>query len=80
MDRLFEPFMAVTDLYIDRIDLLCDQRRPGRCPTETPDGVPAFYDKHHHSRAFARYTGERFAERHPDPVRELLNSATPGGG
>lgn len=73
-DRLFEPFMAVTDLYIDRIDLLCGERRPGRCPTETPDGVPAFYDKHHHSRAFARYTGERFAERHPDPVRELLKA------
>jgi peptidoglycan/LPS O-acetylase OafA/YrhL len=73
-DRLFEPFMAVTDLYIDRIDLLCSERRPERCPTETPDGVPAFYDKHHHSRAFARYSGERFAEVHPDPVRELLGA------
>ncbi|KGE04760.1 acyltransferase family protein [Pseudohaliea rubra] len=76
-DRLFEPFMAVTDLYVDRIDLLCAARRPERCPTETPDGVPAFYDKHHHSRAFARYTGERFAELHPDPVRELLGLGSP---
>jgi peptidoglycan/LPS O-acetylase OafA/YrhL len=77
-DRLFEPFMAITDLYIDRVDLLCSERRPERCRTETPDGVPAFFDKHHHSRAFARYSGERFAEVHPDPVRALLGAGAPG--
>ncbi|HKK22398.1 MAG TPA: SGNH hydrolase domain-containing protein, partial [Pseudohaliea sp.] len=74
-DRLFEPFMALTDLYVDRIALLCEERRPESCPTETPGGVPAFYDKHHHSRAFARYTGLRFAAKHPDPVRALLRSS-----
>lgn len=73
-DRLFEPFMAITDLYIDRIELLCEERRPTACPTETPGGVPAFLDKHHHSLEFSRYTGRRYARRYGDPLQQLFGS------
>jgi peptidoglycan/LPS O-acetylase OafA/YrhL len=73
-DRLFEPFMAITDLYIDRIELLCEERRPTACPTETPGGVPAFLDKHHHSLEFSRYTGRRYVRRYGDPLQQLFGS------
>jgi hypothetical protein len=72
-EPFFEDFMAITDHYIDRVDLLCDGRRAQRCLTQTPEGTPALYDKHHHSLEFARYSGRLYARRYPDPVRSVLD-------
>lgn len=64
---LFEQTMALTDIYIDRIDLLCqDRTRSESCRSETADGVPMSYDQHHLSLEFALESGQLFADRHGD--------------
>jgi peptidoglycan/LPS O-acetylase OafA/YrhL len=58
--------MAVTDVFIDRIELLCPGRVLSACKTEAADGTPMAFDEHHNSLEFALETGRLFAATHPD--------------
>lgn len=69
---LYEAFMAITDLYLDRVGLLCRDRRLENCLTETPDGVPMFYDEHHLSFEFSSYAGRLYEASHPEFLRQLV--------
>lgn len=71
-EPLFEDFMTLTDLYIDRVALLCRQRVLQTCAVQTPEGVPVFYDRHHFSLEFAHYAGRRYRREVGDPVRLAL--------
>ncbi|MBN7798848.1 acyltransferase family protein [Parahaliea mediterranea] len=71
---LYEAFMAITDLYIDRVGLLCKDRKLENCVTQTPASVPMFYDRHHHSIEFARYAGQRYESEHPGFLKRLVGA------
>jgi len=73
---LFAEIAGLTDHYIDRVGLLCDGRRLDRCETRTPEGVPMFYDKHHSSFEFAVYSGERYAQAHPDLIDAVIEATS----
>jgi hypothetical protein len=64
----YREFMRLTDHFVDKIDLLCKNRVLETCATATPEGVPAFYDRHHLSLEFAQWAGRRYRERHPEIV------------
>jgi len=81
---LYASIMAVTDVFIDRVALLCRERRVSTCLAQTPEGVPVFYDQHHLSREFAEMSGRMYAERNPDlfgppPAAVPGAVAAPGG-
>ena len=79
--ELFNEFMALEPLYIDRVDLLCRDRILHTCQTSTPDGIPAFYDSHHHSLEFSQYAGRLYTERHPSWFVDWLSrEENPTGG
>ena len=63
---LFEEFSAITEVFVDRVDLLCLDRRLATCATETASGVPMMYDRHHLSFEFAVESGSAYARLHPD--------------
>ncbi len=64
---LFEEVIALTDRFIDRVNLLCtDRNHPSTCRSQSIDGVPMSYDRHHLSLEFALETGELFRKRHGD--------------
>ena len=71
-----EEILALTDVYVDRVGLLCPGRELSRCRTQSDDGAPMFYDEHHHSLAFATEAGAAYFERHPD----VLEPDGPRGG
>lgn len=48
--------------FISKWDLLCSDEKLENCETETPDGIPMFYDQHHLSYEFARHLGRRMRE------------------
>ena len=52
---------ALDYLYIDKAALLCPDGSLSSCATRVGD-VPAFYDEHHLTFAFAQLLGERIAE------------------
>ena len=62
---LYEQIAGLTDLFIDRIDLLCTDRVVETCLTRTDDGFPAFYDTHHNSRQFAEMAGRLYEAKYP---------------
>lgn len=64
-DSFETEFLALGDHYIDRVMLLCKDKQLDTCLVETPDGVPAFIDKHHASRPFAEWSGTLYAAKHP---------------
>jgi hypothetical protein len=69
---LFDRLHPLTDLYIDRIDLLCEKRdEVATCMTSTPAGTPAFYDKHHLSLEFAEMSGRLYERRFPGAIYDL---------
>lgn len=72
-EPLFNEFRAMESDYIDRVDLLCKNRVLQTCRTRTDDGVPAFYDTHHHSLEFAEMSGKLFAKKHPYILRDREN-------
>ncbi|WP_157976369.1 acyltransferase family protein [Parahaliea mediterranea] len=74
--RLYEPFMALTDLFIDRVELLCPQRKLENCATQAPDATPMFYDEHHLSVEFSEYAGALYEQRHPDFLRKLVTGGS----
>jgi peptidoglycan/LPS O-acetylase OafA/YrhL len=69
---LYKAFESVQSHYIDRVSLLCKNRVLQTCRTRTDEGIPMFYDTHHHSLEFAEMTGRLFAREHPDLLRLLL--------
>jgi hypothetical protein len=71
--KLFPSFEVLTDLYIDRVSLLCKNRVLQTCQVQTEGGIPAFYDQHHHSLEFAEMSGRLFEERYPGTLLDLAN-------
>lgn len=68
---LYPQFSALTDHYIDRMDVLCPRDVPASCRAEV-DGIPAFYDRHHNSLEFSEMTGRLYADSHPDMLSDLV--------
>lgn len=71
-ERLYDQFMRLTDFYIDKIDLLCEGRELDACPTETEEGIPAFFDESHLSLEFSQMFARRYRASHPEIVEILL--------
>ncbi|MFV0477286.1 MAG: acyltransferase family protein [Parahaliea sp.] len=68
---LYKEFIALADEFIDRVSLLCTDRELETCLTETPEGVPMFYDQHHLSIEFAQYTGRLYEAAHPLYLKKI---------
>jgi peptidoglycan/LPS O-acetylase OafA/YrhL len=69
---LYEQFAAIEDGYIDRVELLCENRIVETCLTRTGEGTPMFYDRHHLSRQFAEMTGRMYFNKYPDFLYDLV--------
>ena len=65
-EPLFDRFKVLESHYIDRVDLLCHERKLTSCLTKTGDGIPMFYDSHHNSLEFAVMSGRLYQERFPN--------------
>lgn len=64
---LYGEVMAITDTFVDRVDLLCaDRERSNTCRSETSDGIPMSYDQHHLSLEFAVEAGRLYQQRWGD--------------
>jgi peptidoglycan/LPS O-acetylase OafA/YrhL len=72
-EPLSGEFGALESHYIDRVDLLCKNRVLETCATRSEDGTPMQYDTRHSSFEFARMSGERYAERYPNLLRDLAS-------
>ncbi len=70
---LLEKFRAIESHYIDRVDLLCKNRKLNNCLTRTDKGVPAFYDNDHNSLEFAEMSGKMYAKEYPDLLHGLTD-------
>lgn len=70
-EKLFSEFRAIEALYIDRVDLLCKNRVLQTCRTRTDEGVPALYDRVHHSLEFAEMSGKMYAQKHTSLLDDL---------
>lgn len=70
-EKLFSEFRAIEALYIDRVDLLCKNRVMQTCRTRTAEGVPALYDRVHHSLEFAEMSGKMYAQKHGSLLGDL---------
>lgn len=81
---LYTAIMELTDVFIDRMALLCADERVETCLVETPEGIPFSYDEHHLSREFAEMSGRMYAARNPDlfgpPPAAAPGAATAPGG
>lgn len=66
---VYRDIMALTDHFIDRVELMCRNRQLESCAITAEDGTPAFYDPHHLSLEFASMAGRRYAERYPGLLR-----------
>lgn len=75
---VFKRLSGIADAYIDRVDLHCTERTLETCETQTPDGTPFSYDRHHASLEFATYGGKKYASEHSDFFRRLLGPSYPG--
>lgn len=69
---LYKAFMAITDHYIDRVGLLCKDRKLANCITQTPAAVPMIYDERHGSIEFARYAGQLYGSENPGFLKSLV--------
>lgn len=63
---LYNAFSELNDVFIDRVALLCPDRRLEACLTEAPGGEPMFYDEHHLSLEFAEMSGRLYAALNPN--------------
>ena len=72
--ELYNSFVSISDSIIDYGTLLCEGKLPESCESQTPDGVPLMYDRHHLSFEFAQYAGRKFAEKHPRFLEDLIYS------
>ena len=69
---LFDEFMGIAAAYIDRVELLCEDRTPESCLTETQQGMPVFFDNNHFTLEYAEMAGRLYAEEHPDLLAKLM--------
>ena len=69
-------FSFLIDLYIDRLDLLCANENLASCLSESPQGVPYSFDKHHVSLEFSEMSGRLYAKKNPTLFSDILNNAT----
>ena len=65
---------AITDSKLDKVALLCGERLPESCATQTPAGHPMSMDEHHLTLEFAQWTGEQLAEKNPFWLRAIRDS------
>lgn len=69
----YETLITLSDAIIDYGNLLCDDELPESCKSQTPNGVPLIYDRHHLSFEFAQYAGQKFAAENPEFLETLFN-------
>ena len=71
--KLYVDFSYLIDVYIDRLHLLCDDTdNLSSCLSESPEGVPYAFDKHHVSLEFSEMSGRKYAAKHPTLFSDLL--------
>lgn len=73
----YETLVTLSDAVIHYGDLLCGDQLPESCKSQTPDGVPFIYDRHHLSFEFAQYAGQKFADENPEFLERLFDSPAP---
>ena len=59
--KLYKKIIALTNHFIDRVDLLCQDRKLENCAYKTASGVPFMFDSFHQSREFAEDSGRLYA-------------------
>ena len=69
-----ERVAAITDSKLDKVALLCGERLPESCATQTPAGHPMSMDEHHLTLEFAQWTGEQLAEKNPFWLQAIRDS------
>lgn len=74
--ELYLEFSFLIDLYIDRLDLLCTSDNLASCLSESPQGVPYSFDKHHISLEFSEMSGRLYAKKKPTLFSDILNDPT----
>lgn len=72
-DGFYDDIMAMTDLFINRIELLCSGETAQTCQYQSQKGVPAFYDQHHLTFEFATETGYAIRRKYGDFLRQVLD-------
>ena len=71
--KLYIDFSYLIDVYIDRLELLCDDTDDlSSCLSESPEGVPYSFDIHHVSLEFSEMSGRKYAAKYPDLFSDLL--------
>ena len=68
----YQAVTAISDRIINYGELLCKGELPSSCESQTPDGIPMIYDRHHLSFEFAQYAGQKFADQNPKFLEDLL--------
>jgi len=79
VDSAVDQVHSLDYLYISKYRLLCGGDALENCETSA-GGEPAFYDKHHLSRGFARHLGDRIAQVHGADLVRLGLPAPAGKG
>ena len=67
-----DDFMAITDLLIDRTNLVCRDKTPESCEFQAPSGAPATWDGNHVSLDYTQMLAQRYAAQNPDFIRKLV--------
>lgn len=70
---LYPIHRSLVDLYINRMNLLCEGAIPSSCKSETNDGIPYSFDNHHNSLEFAEMSGRMYAEINPNLFDDILD-------
>lgn len=65
---LFKDFTELSDLMIDRMELLCTGATSDTCVSQGKDGGLAIFDTNHMSIGFTDLTADRLRRRYPDLV------------
>ena len=61
----------LTDVYVDKVALLCNGEVPESCQVSTPDGHPMSMDKHHLTYEFAQHLGDRIRQENPEWLQHI---------
>lgn len=73
---LYNDFMNLTDVYIDKGQMLCPDSQPESCASSTPDGTIMMLDTNHLTFEFAEYLGQKLSNQNPNLLRELAGIET----
>ncbi|MBB3168369.1 acyltransferase family protein [Simiduia aestuariiviva] len=58
--KLYGGFISLADIYVDKVEIMCEERAPANCINTTSSGQPVFFDSHHLSRSYAELIGATF--------------------